>query len=377
MWADRLNSWEFDSLALSSIDSFAALEHIFYHSPEAEFVNRVPLQVFFAFISTVENKYNPNPYHKWAHAVDVCHTVYRYLGLTNARDFLKPMDRLGLLVAALIHDIGHIAVNNQFLIETGHELAIRFNDKSPLENFHCATFFELLNEESCNVLKWLTKDQMKEFRKVVIESVLHTDNAFHFGMVKDLTVLMELHAEMLADRSRRTEVLDFLKTQETRALINKLLLHSADISNPTKPFYICKGWAFLVMEEFFAQGDQEMLLGLPVQPLNDRSKVNIPQCQMGFIEFVVSPLMALLLRLFPSFRDNCQFLVSNMIQWASESVTAQTCSEEESKLIERCRKVANTFDGVSGMGGLFVPQSLRQSASPDYQVVLPNYVLHV
>jgi hypothetical protein len=287
------------------------------------------------------------------------------------------MDRLGLLVAALIHDIGHLAVNNQFLIETGHELAMRFNDKSPLENFHCATFFELLHEESCNVLQWLTKDQMKEFRKVVIESVLHTDNAYHFGIVKDLSLLVELHAELLADRSRRTEVIDFLKTQESRALINKLFLHSADISNPTKPFSICKGWAFLVMEEFFAQGDREMLLGIPVQPLNDRSKVNIPQSQLGFIEFVVSPLMALQLRLFPSFSDNCQFLVSNMIQWASESVKPQTCSEEESKLIERCRKVAKTFEGVSGMGGLFVPQSLRQSASSEFQVVLPNSVSHV
>lgn len=377
MSADRLNSWEFDSLALSSIDSFAALEHIFYHSSEAIFVNRVPLEVFSAFITTVENKYNQNPYHKWAHAIDVCHTVYRYLELTNARDFLKPMDRLGLLVAALIHDIGHLAVNNQFLIETGHELAIRFNDKSPLENFHCATFFELLHEESCNVLQWLTKDQMREFRKVVIEAVLHTDNTYHFGMVKDLSLLVELHAELLTDRSRRTEVIDFLKTQESRALINKLFLHSADISNPTKPFSICKGWAFLVMEEFFAQGDQEMLLGIPVQPLNDRSKVNIPQSQLGFIEFVVAPLMALQLRLFPSFSDNCQFLVSNMIQWASESVTPQTCSEEESKLIDRCRKVANTFEGVSGMCGLFVPHSLRPSASPEFQMVLPNSVSHV
>ena len=31
-------------------------------------------------------------------------------------------------------------VNNQFLVETTHEVAVKYNDRSPLENLHCATW---------------------------------------------------------------------------------------------------------------------------------------------------------------------------------------------------------------------------------------------
>jgi hypothetical protein len=106
----------------------------------------------------------------------------------------------------------------------------------------------------------------------------------------------------------------------------------------------------LVMEEFFMQGDMELAAGIPISPLNDRSKVNIPLSQIGFMEFVVAPLYLEQFKLFPVFQDNCQFLVGNMIQWAAES--------GDPKLLERCRKVADTFNALPNMGGLYVPSSL-------------------
>ncbi|CAE8613287.1 unnamed protein product, partial [Polarella glacialis] len=67
-------------------------------------------------------------------------------------------------------------------------------------------------------------------------------------------------------------------------------LHTADIANPMKPWDLCEFLADRCLEEFFAQGDQEKALGIPVQMLNDRDKVNRPNSQVGFIEFVISPL---------------------------------------------------------------------------------------
>ena len=43
---------------------------------------------------------------------------------------------LGALLSAVIHDFEHRGVNNDFLIQSGDDLAIRYNDKSPMENHH-------------------------------------------------------------------------------------------------------------------------------------------------------------------------------------------------------------------------------------------------
>ena len=75
-----------------------------------------------------------------------------------------------------------------------------------------------------------------------------------------------------------------------------LMLHVADISNSMKPFRICRIWAWQVLEEFFNQGDQEKKLGVPVQALNDRDKVNRAFSQVGFIEFLVSPLIFVVIK---------------------------------------------------------------------------------
>ena len=351
---ETIHSWDFNPLTLSEKDTHLFVQFVLYYSPQGAFRNRVSVSSFSNFVTIVSGKYRPNPYHRWAHAVDVCHTVYRYLELTDAATFLSPVERLGLLVSALIHDMGHMGVNNQFLVDTGHELAIRFNDKSPLENFHCSLFFQLLQTDNCNVLAWLPSEQLREIRKVIIDAVLHTDNFYHFGMVKEIGVFVASG--------------DALRSAQGKSLMIRLMLHSADISNPTKPFAVCREWALLVMTEFFAQGDREKELGIPVQPLNDRTVVNVAQSQMGFIEFVVAPLEILKLKLFPAFAPNCRYLVGNMVQWATE-YAAQTTPEEEASLLDRCRKVAAIFQPY--MGDIFVPASLGSSSR---RPSLPNRV---
>merc|ERR1719329_59074 len=72
------------------------------------------------------------------------------------------------------------------------------------------------------------------------------------------------------------ELTDSMWEPDTRRMLRNVLLHFADISNPAKTFPLCKEWALRVLEEFFAQGDLEKQNGLPLQPLNDRSKTNVP-----------------------------------------------------------------------------------------------------
>merc|ERR1712226_1499218 len=98
-----------------------------------------------------------------------------------------------IMIAGLAHDLGHPGVNNQFLIETSHDLAMKYNDHAPLENMHCSTMFMILSDTDANIFALVSRDLFKEIRKGVVGAILHTDMAKHFEMIKELTLLYEMN----------------------------------------------------------------------------------------------------------------------------------------------------------------------------------------
>merc|ERR1719237_341881 len=64
---------------------------------------------------------------------------------------------VAMLVAGLGHDVGHPGRNNGFLSQTRHALAVTYNERSILENFHAATLTRIVecsygsDEEGTNV----------------------------------------------------------------------------------------------------------------------------------------------------------------------------------------------------------------------------------
>merc|ERR1712113_197949 len=126
------------------------------------------------------------PFHNFGHAVDVVHAVSRIMRFSGSDSFLSDLDQFSLLIASIGHDMGHPGVNNGFLSEIGHELALQYNDRSPLENMHCAKLYSVCSNASTNVFSTLDRAQYKDVRKNIIEAILHTDMMVHQTMVKDL-----------------------------------------------------------------------------------------------------------------------------------------------------------------------------------------------
>ena len=80
-----------------------------------------------------------NPYHNRTHAADVLQTMHVILhrgGLVPG--YADPITLLACYLAAIIHDFEHLGYNNDFLINSSDALAVRYNDKAPMENHHLA-----------------------------------------------------------------------------------------------------------------------------------------------------------------------------------------------------------------------------------------------
>jgi len=328
------------------------------------------------FVAATEKEYLPNPYHNFSHAVDVVHCVACHMRLINSAEFLSALNQFALLIAAIGHDIGHPGYNNGFLLETGHELAIKYNDRSPLENMHCARLYSIVANPQTNVFAKLTPTQYKEVRQICIETILHTDMLGHQAMVKDLHMTYQINSEVFEMRSvRLKESLttarlsvpadgrpdsssvqlqgarddissrEVFREHETKTLAMNAILHSADVSNPCRTWEVTQPLAWACLEEFFEQGDREKELGVPVQFLNDRDKLNKPNSQIGFIEFVIAPFFMAQIHLWPQLGELGYNLANNMGRWKDYWEEESSPSEEEiQKVNARVAKVQESFE---------------------------------
>merc|ERR1712194_3675 len=125
----------------------------------------------------------------------------------------------------------------------------------------------------------------------------------------------------------------------------ELFLHSADVSNPMKPFKICSAWAHRVLDEFFAQGDEETALCIPVGMLNDRSKVNRPGSQHGFINFLVSPLVHVSMALFHPLIPLGENMIENMLLWKEAwAEEVKPSADDINKKVQDIARLADEVD---------------------------------
>jgi len=91
-----------------------------------------------------------------------------------------PLAQLAFVFSALIHDVEHMGLTNQQLVDESNELAILYNDQSVAEQRSLAVAFATLMRPEFAVLRealFPTREDYVRFRKLVINLVLCTDIA--------------------------------------------------------------------------------------------------------------------------------------------------------------------------------------------------------
>ncbi|XP_060257646.1 high affinity cAMP-specific and IBMX-insensitive 3',5'-cyclic phosphodiesterase 8A isoform X7 [Ovis aries] len=250
-----------------------------------------------SWLQVIEANYHAsNPYHNSTHSADVLHATAYFLCKERIKQTLDPLDEVGALLAATIHDVDHPGRTNSFLCNAGSELAILYNDMAVLEHHHAALAFQLTTgDDKCNIFKNMERSDYQTLRQGIIDMVLATEMTKHFEHVNKFVniinkPLVALEEDEETDKDQEA-INTMLRTPENRTLIKRMLIKCADVSNPCRPLEQCIEWAARISEEYFSQTDEEKQRDLPVvMPVFDRNTCSIPKSQISFIDYFITDM---------------------------------------------------------------------------------------
>lgn len=202
-----------------------------------------------AYLTAVEGLYQANPYHNKTHAADVTQTS-------------------GIIMCSLV-----------------------YNDKSVNEMMHASLAFKLAHDNAeLNLFERFSEAEFELVRKLVLEMVLSTDMDVHFALLK------RFEDALAAAPDVRTWA-----SVEQRSLLFQMLVHLADLANPSRPWPLALTWAEWVVTESIAQGKREAAAGVAVSDMCNASKVCMPAAQLFFIERFMQPTLEVFRAAAPSF----------------------------------------------------------------------------
>jgi hypothetical protein len=208
------NNWEFEDNELVSL-----VLHM-YQSLGIPAQFDIDLQTLFNFVHKVREHYNHNPFHNFKHAFCVSQMAYALIHRTGFVNHMTMLEKFILITACLGHDLDHPGYNNAYQVNAKTDLAIIYNDQSPLENHHAAMLFAILRLESCNLFKNMAQEHIAIVRKSIIRTIMATD--------------MAKHGESLSAFKKISEAFSFQEA-EHRSQLLCILIKCADISTEVRP----------------------------------------------------------------------------------------------------------------------------------------------
>ncbi|XP_048721425.1 high affinity cGMP-specific 3',5'-cyclic phosphodiesterase 9A isoform X1 [Caretta caretta] len=280
---EALRKPTFDVWLWEPNEMLSCLEHMYHDLGLVKGFNINPITLK-RWLLCIHDNYRNNPFHNFRHCFCVTQMMYSMISLCNLQEKFPQIDILILMTAAVCHDLDHPGYNNTYQINARTELAVRYNDMSPLENHHCAVAFQIIAQPECNIFSNATQEQFKRIRQGIITLILATD--------------MARHAEILDSFKEKMDNFDY-SNEEHVTCLKMVLIKCCDISNEVRPMEVAEPWVDCLLEEYFMQSDREKSEGLPVAPFMDRDKVTKPTAQIGFLKFVLIPMFETVTKLFP------------------------------------------------------------------------------
>eukprot|EP00899_Mesostigma_viride_P000715 jgi/Mesvir1/10644/Mv13740-RA.1 len=314
-----VGSWNFDSWQLTTVCSghpilWMGLELFRRMGLVKEF--KLPVAKLVRFLAHLDDGMRANSYHNSTHIVDVSNSLYHLIEHSGLSRYLNRFDLLAAVLAALVHDFKHPGLNNDFVVKSSDELALRYNDRTVLENYHVAEAFLLLSNADLNFLEGLPRSDFNYVRNVVIEMVLGSDLKRHFEILEQFNKRIKDKDKPLS-KSRDMD----------RLLLLQMALKVADIGHSAKKLAIHKVWTHAITQEFYLQGDKEKAAGFKVSPFMDREHDDLAKSQLGFFSFIAHPLVDSWVLAFPEARHIMEEMSSNIQYWENRRVSIVVRSE--------------------------------------------------
>jgi hypothetical protein len=271
------------------------------------------------FLRRVEDGYPNNPYHSRVHATAVLHMTFMLISQGGVmKTAFEPETVMCCYLAAIMHDYRHPGLNSEHLVSTKSPLALRYNDRSPLENHHISSAWRLLLQPECNFLDSVSEEVYSGIRDMTIDLVLSTDMQHHFNIVSRFK-----RSAMSKGAESTNSSIEMLEDNTSR-LVQQMIVKVADLSHTAAPTEEHRRWVSLLQEEHWRQGDVERELGMRVSHMMNRHGGGITDSQMGFFEIIVLPTFEVFSSCFEGARTLYHRVQSNYEYWLKAAKNGQS-----------------------------------------------------
>ncbi|GLD68532.1 cAMP and cAMP-inhibited cGMP 3',5'-cyclic phosphodiesterase 10A isoform X1, partial [Lates japonicus] len=252
------------------------------------------------FTMSVRKNYRRVPYHNWKHAVTVAHCMYAILQKTSG--IFTELEKKGLLIACLCHDLDHRGYSNAYLQKFDHPLAALYST-STMEQHHFSQTVSILQLEGHNIFSNLNSIEYEQVLEIIRKAIIATDLALYFNNHQQLSELLTSGGLDFNNHSHRDRVIGLMMT-------------ACDLCSVTKRWQITRLTANDIYAEFWAEGDEMKKIGMQPIPMMDRDKKDeVPQGQVGFYNAVAIPCYTTLSELFPPSSPLLKACKENLGQW--------------------------------------------------------------